>query len=61
MATYYRTPGNDSLTGGQEADTLYGYSGHDTLFPRSQAEPREPVKKSELTKATFRQGRSIRI
>ncbi|WP_445242879.1 hypothetical protein [Microcoleus sp. N3A4] len=25
MATYYGTPGNDSLTGGQEADTLYGY------------------------------------
>ena len=31
MATYHGTFGNDSITGGHQADLLYGYGGHDTL------------------------------
>ena len=31
MANYYGTSGNDTLTGGSDADALYGYGGNDSL------------------------------
>lgn len=32
MANYYGTPGNDSLTGGAEADYIWGREGDDTIY-----------------------------